>query len=221
MKLSSVITTISTALLVALGTTASAATYDLVKASISLPGYVEALDGAANNILIKRTLTTNAVINLALGNKTKTKVPKNIVLVGAAEAGNLQAGTTTAARLLVVDIANPAAPVVKAIILQPDTTSPPTPINFAENHISNAFLRVGVGRAKVLAAGSISAGGNNSVNVAGTLKRRPTPSGPLPTIANTFTGEFTFKDDDGATKTAIVLAGKFTCSGKILGSVTF
>ncbi len=221
MKQSSVLCASAAVLLFALAQSASAATYSLVKASISLPSYVKGKDASFNDILIKRTLNTKAVINLALGMPTKTKIPKNIVLVGAAEAGNLQAGNPTQARLLVVDLATPATPIVKAIILQPDATNPPTPVNFGQQQTSKSFFRIGLGRAKILAAGSISAGGANSINTAGTLKRKPSPTGPLPIIATSFAGEFTFKDDDAVTNTAIVIAGKFTCSGKILGTVTF
>ncbi|MGB8166100.1 MAG: hypothetical protein WCF18_01320 [Chthoniobacteraceae bacterium] len=222
MKLPNIIAVAAVTVLLALTKPAGAADYSVFKASVSLPGFVKGKDGANNDILIKRTLSTNAIINLALGRTTKTKVPKTTVLVGAVNAMDLQqTNGITDPQLLVVDFTNPAAPVRLATILQPDTTTPPTPINFAENHISNAFLRVGVGRAKVVGVGNIAPGGANSVNVSGTLKRKPTPTGPLPIIANSFAGEFTFTDDDNVTKTAIVLAGKFTCSGKILGTVTF
>jgi hypothetical protein len=214
---------------------ASAATYTLIKASAVLPGLVSGTDTFSNPTLTKKTLRTNALINLALGNPTKTKVPRTTVLAIAAESSSMSPGSTptNGLYLLVVDMtphnSDPLVePTILRTILVPDNASIKTAEDTSKaGPPTRLYQRVGVGNATVQQVGSILGGGQDIVQSAGvsTIKRIPEKFAPtdIITIKMNFNGQFHYRDVDVASpvdRTAIVTGGTLTAKGKSIGTVT-
>lgn len=200
---------------------AAPVTYSAEKASASIPAYIQDFDGSGNPILVKRTFNTKAIINLSRGRDVKAAVPKNEVLVAAADANGLAGDDPNTPFKLVVIDANSADPTnltVLARLLVPDTTVVPDVGDFAT---PKKFFRVGVGRTNILASGDPATFGiaSGQLQYAGILKAKFTPNGPQPIISTGLSGKFSFYEG-GVTKNGFILGGKFTASGKSLGTFT-
>ena len=179
------------------------------KATASFPGFILTQDAFFNDILKPTTLTTNNLINLAMGRGLKDKVPKEQILAIASNDFALRnANTETPINLVVFDTTTKA---ILATIIVFDTTT----IQFGENHIISTFKRVGFGDAAVQTVGNATNGISGGImNLSCTLTRTRTPIRPIPKVAIGLVGDFDILRIAGVEKQFITIKGKISITGK-------
>lgn len=201
------------ATVLALSPAAHAVTYYVYKASAAVPVYYTGIDRHGDQIILKKTLSSRLLINLALGNPSVTKPPKNVILA-IAGPNNFSFSPT------------PAAPV--QIIVWDTTTMTKRALiatigsrQLVEQQ-NNAYRRVGVGpltfSAGFNASNRITGG---TLNMQGTLTRRPTSSGPSPTVKTSGGGTMGLVIDGLSIPLGIVHKASVSTSGRPLVGATF
>ena len=203
-------TSLILAICLALTAAANAATYSVYKASAAVPVNYTTVNSHGDTVIVKKTLSSRSLINLALGNASTTKPAKNIILaVGGPSNFSFSVTPTAPAQIIVWDtMTNTKLATIATVGSR----------NVIEQD-SSAYKRVGVGPLTFVAGANPTnriTGG--TLNMQGTLTRKPTPAGPKPTIKTTGGGTIGLVIDGTAITTGIVHKASISNSGLPLGS---
>lgn len=192
----------------------SAATFSVYKASAALPLNYEAINAKFEQVIVKKTLSSKHLINLALGVASTTPVPKNLILACAGPNNFSFAPNQTAAVQIIVwdTLANGGLGGKVAKIGDLGTR------NLVEQD-TKAYKRVGV---SPLTFAAVGLAGNRIISgdldMQGILTRTPTPAGPKPTIKGNGGGKIVLERDGVSFPLAIVHKASISTSGLPIGS---
>ncbi len=213
-------TSIVSAALLALGlmvpSTTLAVNFSVYKASAALPLNFEGLNTKGEQVILKKTLMTKDLINLARGLPSNTVVPKNLILACAGPNNFTFAPNETApVQLIVWDTAANGGLGAKFAKIG-DLGSR----NLVEQQTSS-YKRVGV---SPLVFVPVGVAGNRilsgDLDMQGVLTRSPTPAGPSPTIKGTGGGKMVLDRDALVIPLAIVHKASLSTTGKPIGFFT-
>lgn len=190
----------------------AATTFSVYRASAAVPVHYNALDRQSNQIIVRKTLTSRALINLALGNPSTTRPPRNVILA-LAGPGNFSFSLT------------PTAP-AQLIVWDTNTqTKLATIATVGSRQVleqkSKFYRRVGVGPLTFFAGTNPTnriTGG--TLNMQGTLTKKPTPGGPSPTIKTSGNGTMGLVFEGLSIPMGIVHKASIHMSGKPIGTFT-
>ncbi len=184
--------------------------YLVVKASLSLDVQFQGLDAQSNPVVKVQKLSTNDIINLALGRSLSTKPDKNTeVLALAADDSTPGLGS-----LLVVFNPN----------TQAFTTNVWTQSNvtlLANQDFSGAVVAIATLTIPQTTLGSPSLNGflQSTLSAGGSGKGENGAKGAAKSLSGTINFKFTDANNVTTTINGIVIAGKFKAGGKSLGVV--
>ena len=184
--------------------------FSVYRATVALPVNYNATDRNFDQVIVRRTLTNRALINLALGRPSADKPAKNVI-IALAGPGNFSFSVT------------PTAP-AQLIVWDTNTqTKLATIATFGTRQVleqtSKAYRRVGVGPMTFLAGGSpanrITSG---ALTVQGTLTKKSTPRGPSPSVKTSGTGTIALVIDSLSIPLGIVQKASIVTSGLPIGT---
>ena len=206
-------------LAIAATTYAQTTTFSVIKVSGSLPAQYQ---DPQTNRLVKLPLTTKTLINIALNQEIRTKVPKNIILAYAGvfeDFGHHNPNPTGPAQLVVYDV--DAGAKLATIGVSTDRT-------VIENVVVNRFKRVATASLKI---SDTSAGHDvghfvgGTLHITGTVMRKPngvaTSQNLKVTCAATAVGSMQLrftKGSESETVTVVIPKGALRGSGRVLGT---
>jgi hypothetical protein len=204
---------------VAVSLSASAqTTFSVIKVSAALPCTTQSANGVN---LVKVTLRTKDVINIALDKDVTTKVPKNVVLGFAgdfANFGHVSPNSNGPTQLVVFDTNTMTK--LKTIGMASNTSS-------VENRVQNKYSRVFLSTLTIQDTNGVDAFfSSGSLQVSGTAKRSPNAVADPATLKvvapATVVGTVnaSFRKSGVLQVGGIVAKGALVARGKIVGTFT-